>query len=397
MATTNIESVPITILSRCQRFDFKKFTLDELQHQINYVCTEEGIEITSEAAMEIAYISEGGMRDALSLLDQLSSISRSITIENILSSYGSISNVFIQKLLGYILEGNAVKITEQFEQLKSSAADYKIFIKKLIQELVNYAIRLKSEYLSSNLSYEQVKNLIFELNECMNRTNINIDPYILIELVVLNYISVEFKPSNSEEVQKKEQFDESQTEKVELQEKENDISEVVVENTTGIEEDERALEQQLNELKKVRINNCFCGAKKEYLMKLKNQWNELASSPIPDDILNLLVDTNIVAASNDYAILVASLSSTASLINRRIFEINEYLCEFFDTELKLIALSDSEWSHEKQVYIDNLHSGVTYQLLEEKLIEIHDDSEDSISSIEKIAQDVFNHDKIEIV
>ena len=144
MATTNIESVPITILSRCQRFDFIKFTLDELQHQINYVCTEEGIEITSEAAMEIAYISEGGMRDALSLLDQLSSISRSITIENILSSYGSISNVFIQKLLGYILEGNAVKITEQFEQLKSSAADYKIFIKKIIQELVNYAIRLKS-------------------------------------------------------------------------------------------------------------------------------------------------------------------------------------------------------------------------------------------------------------
>ena len=72
MATTNVESVPITILSRCQRFNFKKFSIEDLTKQIRYVCEQESISITDDAVLEIAYLSEGGMGDDVGMLDQLS-------------------------------------------------------------------------------------------------------------------------------------------------------------------------------------------------------------------------------------------------------------------------------------------------------------------------------------
>lgn len=392
MATTNIESVPITILSRCQRFDFKKFTLDELISQINYVCEQENIKISLEAAEEIAYISEGGMRDALSLLDQLSSSAKEITIENILSSYGSISSIFIKKLFQNILDNKVEEILKQFEELKNSSSDYKIFIKKFIQELVQYAITLKTEYKSSSLSYEQIKSLVFALNECMNRVNININPYTLIELEVLNYVE------NS--------VDELTHAKLNQIKTTDPIQEVIVEHQTDVLENhdepikevsEDNLSTYMNNLKQVRVNNCFYGAQKNYLTELKNLWQEISISPIPDDIINLLVDSNIVAASDTNVIISTNLESTAILINKRIQEIGEYLCEFFNQELSFIALSEEEWQKEKQEYVNKIKSGFKYQMLDEPDIVEQTSDLNQDTSMEKVAQELFDHDKIEII
>ncbi len=397
MATTNIESVPITILSRCQRFDFKKFTIDELQSQIKYVCSQENIEITDEAALEIAYVSEGGMRDALSLLDQLSATTHSITIENVLSNYGSISTVFIKELVENLLANQTSLLIQQFEELTNSSVDYKIFIKKLIQELISYAIKLKTEYIKLSLSYEQIKNLIFELNNCMNQTNININPFVLIELTLLNYV-------NSSSVSHLEQENIiNKSEIINHTEEKGSIRDIPV------NEEKRSLDDSLDdssvndsnlllELKKIRINNCFFGAKKDNLNNLKTKWTNLQNSLIPDDILNLLIDTQIVAASSQYAILTANLESTAVLINNRIQEIGDYLCEFFEEELLFIALSDEEWKMERQKYVDNLKKGVTYTLMSEPIIErVEEAVSNSSDGLEKLAQELFDSDKIEIV
>ncbi len=401
MATTNIESVPITILSRCQRFDFKKFSIEELTSQINYVCSEEGIHIAPEAALEIAYISEGGMRDALSLLDQLSSSNNEITIEDILSSYGSISTVFIKNMLSNILSGNVGAILEQFNELKNSSSDYKIFIKKLIQELVHYAIQLKTEYVSSNLTYEQIKSLVFDLNECMNRTNININPYILIELSVLNYVkSSNLEKNENDSFQNKEEALENEIsivkEKVEFQKKEESSPLSIIEDT---QESHEITTETPNfmELKSIRVNNCFCSAQKNILAELKNVWKDLALSPIPDDIISLLLDSNIVAASSTYAIISTNLESTSILINNRITEIGDYLCELFEKEMKFIALSEEEWQKEKANYVSNIKNGKVYQIISEKEeLNVPTDVSDK-SNLEKVAQELFDHDKIEIV
>lgn len=399
MATTNIESVPITILSRCQRFDFKKFTLEELVTQINYVCEKENINISLEAATEIAYISEGGMRDALSLLDQLSSSTNEITIENILSNYGSISSVFIKNLFQNILDNKIDSILKQFEELKNSSSDYKIFIKKFIQELVQYAITLKTEYKSSSLSYEQIKSLVYGLNECMNRVNININPYTLIELEVLNYVD----NSSNEIIDKKASINTFDN-KVALKDDDEKELELVSSskeeiNSSFVQEEQQndQILNQIDDLKRIRINNCFCNAQKNVLNQLKDSWQDISISPIPDDIINLLVDSNIVAASNRYAIISTNLESTAILINKRIHEIEEYLCEFFNQELSFIALSEEEWQKEKKEYVSKIKNGFQYQLMEEPVFKEEFIAPTSDSSMEKVAQELFDHDKIEIV
>ena len=399
MATTNIESVPITILSRCQRFDFKKFTLEELVTQINYVCEKENINISLEAATEIAYISEGGMRDALSLLDQLSSSTNEITIENILSNYGSISSVFIKNLFQNILDNKIDSILKQFEELKNSSSDYKIFIKKFIQELVQYAITLKTEYKSSSLSYEQIKSLVFGLNECMNLVNININPYTLIELEVLNYVD----NSSNEIIDNKASINTFDN-KVALKDDDEKELELVSSskeeiNSSFVQEEQQNVQilNQIDDLKRIRINNCFCNAQKNVLNQLKVSWQDISISPIPDDIINLLVDSNIVAASNRYAIISTNLESTAILINKRIHEIEEYLCEFFNQELSFIALSEEEWHKEKKEYVSKIKNGFQYQLMEEPVFKEEFIAPTSDSSMEKVAQELFDHDKIEIV
>lgn len=396
MATTNIESVPITILSRCQRFDFKKFSMEELQYQIKYVCNQENISITDDAIQEIAYLSEGGMRDALSFLDQLSANAKEITIENILSSYGAVSNIFVQKLVQNFLNNEISEVLEKFEELKKSSGDYKIFLKKIIQELLQYAIQLKTEILKSKYTYEQIKNIIFELNSCLNETNINVNPYVLIELVLLNYMSLDSKQvSNKGDIAKEKispEINKSDT----LLEKSNIPKEEKVVEKTAVPINENL--SSLEEMKKIRVNNCFCNAQKNLLSELKTIWMEISVSPIPDDILNLLVDSNVVAASDTHVILVSSLPSTAILINRRIKEITDYLCEFFGNDYIFIALSEEEWKKERSEYVTNVRNGITYQYIEEKdMEEVPSFSEEIDDSIEKIAQDLFEHDKIEIV
>lgn len=396
MATTNIESVPITILSRCQRFDFKKFSMEELQYQIKYVCNQENISITDDAIQEIAYLSEGGMRDALSFLDQLSANAKEITIENILSSYGAVSNIFVQKLVQNFLNNEISEVLEKFEELKKSSGDYKIFLKKIIQELLQYAIQLKTEILKSKYTYEQIKNIIFELNSCLNETNINVNPYVLIELVLLNYMSLDSKQvSNKGDIAKEKispEINKSDT----LLEKSNIPKEEKLVEETAVPINENL--SSLEEMKKIRVNNCFCNAQKNLLSELKTIWTEISVSPIPDDILNLLVDSNVVAASDTHVILVSSLPSTAILINRRIKEITDYLCEFFGNDYIFIALSEEEWKKERSEYVTNVRNGITYQYIEEKdMEEVPSFSEEIDDSIEKIAQDLFEHDKIEIV
>ena len=79
LATTEVHKLPSTILSRCQRFDFKRISPEDISSRLKYVAKQENIDLTDEGAMLIARVSDGGMRDALSLLDRCASYGKKIT------------------------------------------------------------------------------------------------------------------------------------------------------------------------------------------------------------------------------------------------------------------------------------------------------------------------------
>lgn len=395
MATTNVENVPITILSRCQRFNFQKISLENLKKQIRKICDLEKIKITDEAIEEIAYLSEGGLRDALSLLDQLSSNEEEITAEKILENYGSISSKFVKDLLKELSEGNVSSVIDKIQELENTSSDYKIFIKKVVQELAHIAVLIKVNNYQGKFSFQQVKNLIFELNDVLNKININVNPYELIEIILLNVISNEeneIEATGESKIIKTntlnaEKLVNNNPENIVFEKKEDKIAEEVIENS------DNNGSAYINELKKIRINNCFTDAKKETLISNKVIWNQKKSdSNVDKRILGLIVDSQLVASSLKNVIITTKLASMATLINSQLEEIEKNL----NLGFHIIALSMEEWTNEKNKYIQNIKNKYVYNYIEEETIANLKPKKAS-SDFEEITTNIFNSDKIEIV
>ncbi len=389
MATTNVESVPITILSRCQRFNFRKFTIDELKKQIIYVCENENIDITDDAALEIAYLSEGGMRDALSLLDQLSSNGEKITVDKIFSNYGSISSQFIKDLISFVENHDVDGIVRSMKELQDTSSDYKIFIKKMVQEFSSLAVKIKSGTYSGKLSYKQIKNIVFDFNDCLNKININVNPYLMIQMILLNAL-------DNDELSVSHVLVDASKKVTEILHKKS--SELVVDKAkeTPIVQDDGVDEEYLNHLKDVRVNNCFVDAKKQYLIRYRALWNQSKNVEVfSPELLSLVIDTDVVASSANYLILVSKLDSISNNINRNVFEIEKLISIPFKEEVHVVCLSDDEWQKEKKEYVSNLKKGYQYQLMED--VKYPKNNKKNVNELESFATNVFNSDKIEIV
>lgn len=390
LATTNIEAVPVTILSRCQRFDFHKISNNDIITRLKYVVNEEKITIDDEAIEEVAYISDGGMRDALSILDQLASNASQITIKDVEEHFGSISKKQVSDLYDLINENNVDKFVETMKKFKNLAIDYKILIKKLLEKIEDEAIKRKKEHFYDGImSYENLKNLAYDLASISNYINLNVDPYLLIEITMLNYFpgnNSSRKESNSNENKESTTFN-------------NDIAEIATdipkETTTEAKEDVHLEEKMIN----IRINNCFVNAKKEFLQDLKIKWQEFLKNISDKNLLSVIIDTIPIAASDRYAIISCSLDGTANLLNSKIKEIEKEYNHAMNASYRFIAISKNRWDIEKEKYIENLKNHYTYNYQEE-IFEykpnIANEEYSKDNNIENIALNIFDKGKIEI-
>ncbi len=399
LATTNIEAVPITILSRCQRFDFHKIAITDIIKRLNYVVSNEKLKIDSDALEEIAYISDGGMRDALSILDQLSSTSEKITIEDVIEHFGSVSKKQISDLYHLILKNDVDNFDNMMKKFKELAIDYKVLIKKLLEKIEEEAILSKKNREYQGLTYQQLKEMAFELADISNYVNMSIDPYLLIEITLLKY----FQNTSVEEVNpiKIEQND-SKIISREI----NTKSMTNIETPASVVTENNKLESEIisreiisppetyDELIKIRVNNCFVNAKKEYLQKMKELWKTFITNLEDKNLLNLLIDCNVVTASDKITVLTNLVDGTATLINSKLSEIENRFNKDCNTSYKFIALSENKWNEEKQKYIENLKNKYEYHYIEEPNLE--ETKENNVDNIEKIAYDIFDKEKIEI-
>lgn len=376
LATTNLESVPVTILSRCQRFDFKKISDAEIIKRMKYICEAEKINVDDSALEEIAYLADGGMRDALSILDQLSSMGDNITLEKVISHFGSVSILKINELITAIEKSESGKVIKIISDFRQSSVDYKHVIKKILDVLYKRAISAKEDNGYCGLEYVKIKNLTFDLVDCMNKINVIVDPYTLIEITLLNYVD-NTRVINNGDIRKDIIKSESQL-------IEEDISKA------------KLTELSNSKLKATRINNCFVNAKKDYLESIKSNWHMYIDKLKENKrLIATMIDSVPVAASDKYMILTANLVDTSELINSNLKELEEVYNDLFKTDYKIISLSESEWIIEKTKYIENVRTKHIYELIEEDEVQ---DSEVSLinNPIEEIANNIFDKDKIEI-
>lgn len=134
LATTEVHKLPSTILSRCQRFDFKRIPPESIAERLKEVAAKENLQISDDGAMLIARIADGAMRDALSLLDRCSSYEGVIDSVAVANSAGLAGREYIFELCDCILEKDAAKALEVVNKLYNDSCD----MERLITELTSH-------------------------------------------------------------------------------------------------------------------------------------------------------------------------------------------------------------------------------------------------------------------
>ena len=132
LATTEIHKIPATILSRCQRFEFKNLSQEQLIDRLKYIAKEESLVIEEAAVEKIATLAKGGLRDAISILDQVSNYSEEITLNHILEVTSSISEDDILEFYRDLLKCDVIKSLLKYNEFVAQAKDTKLLLNDLI-------------------------------------------------------------------------------------------------------------------------------------------------------------------------------------------------------------------------------------------------------------------------
>ena len=132
LATTEIHKIPATILSRCQRFEFKNLSQEQLIDRLKYIAKEENLVIEEAAIEKIATLAKGGLRDAISILDQVSNYAEEITLNHILEVTSSISEDDILEFYRGLLQEDVTKSLLKYNEFVAQAKDTKLLLNDLI-------------------------------------------------------------------------------------------------------------------------------------------------------------------------------------------------------------------------------------------------------------------------
>lgn len=207
LATTEVHKVLDTIKSRCQRFDFRRITTDDIVKHLRYISDSEKINITDDALFAIAKNSAGGMRDSISLLDQLSilGISKEITVEDVNSILGRISFDTLLKLTNQIIASSpaeAIKILNNVYnsgneplQILTNLSEYfknlliaKTCAKELLPELTGLNEPQIEEVLKQkdNLEVQQIVFLIERVSHYIKEVKLSTNQHLWLEVGIID-------------------------------------------------------------------------------------------------------------------------------------------------------------------------------------------------------------------
>lgn len=140
-ATTEPHRVPATILSRCQRFDFRRISSPDIATKLRAICANEKLTMAEEVLFSVAQAAQGSVRDAESLLDQLACLPKDKLGEKELSSLlGSVGQRFLEEVTDAIFEKNPLLVLEKVNQLASEGKDLTHFLTELIQHVRNLTV-----------------------------------------------------------------------------------------------------------------------------------------------------------------------------------------------------------------------------------------------------------------
>lgn len=382
LATTEPHKIPLTVASRCQKFQFSKISNDEIVHRLSDIIKEENIKLDNEILLEIARLSDGGLRDAINMLDQLLAYkSENITLMDVYNINSCVSYIDIYNFINNMMNNNAIEIVNFIEKIDSEGKNISKFIEELIvflKDILLYkSAKINSEIedknakikeLSDVLSENAIYNMIYSYNDTLNNIKLSSNSIILFIVSTFKIINDNFIRKNNTIDNNNESISTKNIEKA-VENVKNEEKKVEVEDIKKLKEEITSKMDTLNELINTRINNTFVYANKKDLLEIKDKWNSISNYLLNEKYgvnCGILKEVNVVAAGNNNLILVSNFDSVVDKVNMKLAELESTLLSIFGNQYKIIAISNDRWNSEKEKYVLNIKKGNKYELIEEK-------------------------------
>ena len=386
LATTEFNKIPATVISRCQKFDFKKITNKQIEDRLKYILEQEKKSLNSEVISLIAKLSDGGLRDAINMLDQVISLEKeNVTVDDVYNLIGDISEKNIIILLENIVSGNIKETLKNINEYYEEGKNF-INICERLQLLIRNIIIFNNtdnyfdkEYEKKLLDFshieleycEKMSDELFNLINELKRTN---NQKIITEISFLKMCLMQNKK------------EEKNIDKIETKNnsKDNEIPIII--------EEKQNEEKEKN--KSIKINNVFCGPSKELknnFVKNYEKLKEFLSIKEYNSLVNLLLKATPQIVTETNVLFTFKNNFDIVLFDNKIEEIQDLLRKIFEKKYSVVAVNNEEYSSILKEYKKNIDSGKIYKYIEEPHIETKDNKN---TKIENTAETLFGKDCI---
>lgn len=355
LATTELNKVPATILSRCQLIEFRKISIRDMNAKLREIAEKEKISIDEKAIKEISRGANGGMRDALGILDKAVAYNQdeTITLEDIKEITGNVLDDDLDDLYKNIQKKQSDKVFERINKYYEDGKDLVIIAESLIY-------KMRDSLFDEDKSEEEKTNIcsiIKKFNETIEKMKSSSYQKVLLDVFLIEMIrdtyeheeKVEEKPISAEEYKSQINTDENEEERIsEEAEKPKRNKKKVI---------------KIKEMKEVRINNSFVGASKLLKSDLQKNWQVLNDFVLDDNYGNnakMLLSTELGVVNENHIVIVVEYTGTAEEANTKIEEYEKLISQALNKSYKIVFVSKAEWKEIQTDFIKNKDKEYTH-------------------------------------
>lgn len=396
LATTDPHKVPVTILSRCQRFDFKKISENDIIKKLLEICDLEKIDIEEEAVAEIARLGDGSLRDSISILDQVAAYTKDkITILDVHDVNGTISQTEIKSLVEDIASNNladSIKKINEYNNCGKSIVkiteDIIFFLRNmLLANAVNGKNDEKNIYreINNHVSVDKVLKYINIMNESLLDMKKFSNPKMILELAFIKITNDNGIKSIINDVFNETTVNEVNKENLTVVNEENHSKTDTIKSSNKSYPDEILAE--INKFVQIRINNTLSQFSKKDTIELKKtlkKVNDYVMDEKYNTYASMVLDGELKAVGSDYIIFSYPTEHLTNLFNENINNIEKMLNLIFDKQYKIAAVDLNNWNIIKENF-NNKKQVFEYQpeqtTLEEILEKINEKNKDAMQSL----------------
>lgn len=375
LATTEPHKIPPTIISRAQRFDFKAISLDQIVERLKFVADAQQIECEDEALAFIAKASEGGMRDALSIMDQAIAFGDgTLTLQDALNVTGSVHDEALDHLFDDIVQGDVQASFKKYHQFITEGKEVNRLINDMIyfvrDTIMNKTSEKDTEYRAlMNLELDMLYQMIDLINDTLVSIRFSVNQNVHFEVLLVKLAEqIKGQPQVIANVAEPAQIASSPNTDVLLQRMEQLEQELKTLKAQGVsvaptqkssKKPARSIQKSKNAFSMQQIAKVLDKANKADIKLLKDHWQEVIDHAKNNDkksLVSLLQNSEPVAASEDHVLVKFEEEIHCEIVNKddeKRSSIESVVCNIVNKNVKVVGVPSDQWQRVRTEYLQN--------------------------------------------